>query len=175
MIMPEQPPTCDDSNASASLPGQADEGPADSTQSNVVAFKRTQYSVGYGRPPLHSRFKPSQSGNPKGRPKGSCNLKTKLKNVYTAKMVIHEGGKKRHVTRIEALLLAQSQRGMKGNERATQAAIANAKALGVFDEPETDEGARADYLSDETIKQLSLEAVRELIEIERARQKKALN
>lgn len=26
--------------------------------------------VGYGRPPAHTRFKPGQSGNPKGRPSG---------------------------------------------------------------------------------------------------------
>jgi hypothetical protein len=27
------------------------------------------YRVGYGRPPLESRFKPNKSGNPKGRPR----------------------------------------------------------------------------------------------------------
>ena len=27
-------------------------------------------SVGYKRPPVHSRFKPGQSGNPGGKPKG---------------------------------------------------------------------------------------------------------
>jgi Family of unknown function (DUF5681) len=31
------------------------------------------YEVGYGQPPMHSRFKSGQSGNPKGRPKGSRN------------------------------------------------------------------------------------------------------
>jgi Family of unknown function (DUF5681) len=29
------------------------------------------YEVGYGRPPRATRFKPGQSGNPRGRPKGS--------------------------------------------------------------------------------------------------------
>ena len=29
-----------------------------------------QYDVGYGRPPVHSRFQPGQSGNPAGRQKG---------------------------------------------------------------------------------------------------------
>ena len=34
------------------------------------------YQVGYCRPPLHSRFKPGQSGNPKGRPRQSRNMRT---------------------------------------------------------------------------------------------------
>ena len=28
------------------------------------------YTVGYGRPPEHSRFRKGQSGNPRGRPRG---------------------------------------------------------------------------------------------------------
>jgi Family of unknown function (DUF5681) len=35
-----------------------------------------EYTVGYGRPPQHTRFQPSRSGNPKGRAKSSKNLST---------------------------------------------------------------------------------------------------
>ena len=31
------------------------------------------YDVGFGKPPVRSRFEPGQSGNPRGRPKGSRN------------------------------------------------------------------------------------------------------
>lgn len=31
---------------------------------------KTGYGVGYGKPPVQTQFKPGQSGNPKGRPKG---------------------------------------------------------------------------------------------------------
>ena len=36
------------------------------------------YEVGYKKPPIHTRFKPGVSGNPKGRPKGTKNLATDL-------------------------------------------------------------------------------------------------
>jgi hypothetical protein len=35
------------------------------------------YDVGYGKPPLHTRFRKGQSGNPKGRSKGT---RTQLAN-----------------------------------------------------------------------------------------------
>jgi hypothetical protein len=107
----------------------------------------------------------------RARPKGR-NVKPELKKVYTDKIVIHEGGKKRHVSRITVLLLRQWERGIKGDERAAQAAIANAKALGVFDETETDEGSSDNCLSKEILDQLSDEALEELIRIEQARHKK---
>ena len=39
------------------------------------------YPVGYGKPPLQSRFKAGTSGNARGRPKGSKNLKTLVKEA----------------------------------------------------------------------------------------------
>lgn len=36
------------------------------------------YRIGYRKPPRHSQFKPGQSGNPRGRKKGSRGLKTDL-------------------------------------------------------------------------------------------------
>ncbi len=37
-----------------------------------------EYEVGYGKPPVASRFPPGRSGNPRGRQKGSKNGRTLL-------------------------------------------------------------------------------------------------
>ncbi|HEY8129410.1 MAG TPA: DUF5681 domain-containing protein [Hyphomicrobium sp.] len=34
------------------------------------------YDIGYGKPPVKTRFRKGQSGNPKGRGKGSRNFAT---------------------------------------------------------------------------------------------------
>lgn len=42
--------------------------------------------VGYGRPPQEHQFKRGQSGNPKGRPKGSKNESTILREILEHKI-----------------------------------------------------------------------------------------
>jgi hypothetical protein len=53
--------------------------------------------VGYGQPPLASRFKPGTSGNTTGRRKGSKNFKTLIKQAMTASISIQEGQTSRRV------------------------------------------------------------------------------
>jgi Family of unknown function (DUF5681) len=149
----------EDRSASQLLSDEAHDSRAGATRSDIAAHHATDCSVGYGRPPIHSRFKPGQSGNPKGRPKGSRNVRTELKEVYTDTISINVGDKKIRVTRATALLLKQLERAMKGDERATQAAIKNAKELGVFDEPKTEKAS----VDDRHFTEMSLEELRDLI------------
>ena len=79
---------------------------------------KAEYQVGYKRPPLQTRFKPGQSGNPKGRPTGRPNAKTTVERVMNEKVSVHEGEKTRHMTKFEALLQAQTMKGMKGDARS---------------------------------------------------------
>ena len=45
--------------------------------------KNFSYDVGFAKTPMHSRYKPGQSGNPKGRPRGSKNKDTILREVLS--------------------------------------------------------------------------------------------
>lgn len=58
---------------------------------------------GYGRPPLETRFRPGQSGNLKGRPKGSKNLATLVRQALNEKVTIQQGGRPKRVTKSEVI------------------------------------------------------------------------
>jgi hypothetical protein len=73
------------------------------------------YVVGYGRPPVHTRFKRGQSGNRKGRPKGRCNIKSELREIATKKVVVRDGDTKRRVSLAAANLYAHGVKGAKGD------------------------------------------------------------
>jgi uncharacterized protein DUF5681 len=93
------------------------------------------YEVGYGRPPLHTRFKPGLSGNPKGRPKVSRgrNFKEEIQQEYLRKIAVHDGVKTRRVAVIVALFRKLLNDALKGDLRAALASYKLAEALGVFD------------------------------------------
>ena len=79
------------------------------------------YEVGYGKPPKHTRFKPGQSGNPKGRPRGQRNLKTVVKEVLKEKITIREGERTRTVSRIDAIVRVTINNALKGDPKALAA------------------------------------------------------
>ena len=54
-------------------------------------------AVGYGRPPRPTRFQPSRSGNPKGRPKGSKNFSTLFSEELAQPVTLTENGKRRRM------------------------------------------------------------------------------
>jgi hypothetical protein len=62
------------------------------------------YEVGYGRPPKATRFKPGQSGNPRGRPKGAKSIPALLEGELNRKIRVREGNRERMLTKRELLV-----------------------------------------------------------------------
>jgi hypothetical protein len=85
--------------------------------------ENTDYEVGYGRPPVHTRFKKGQSGNPQGRPKGSKNFGTQVASTFARKISVHERGKERRISMAEAILLKLTAKAIAGDMTATRLAI----------------------------------------------------
>src|SRR3954453_11139330 len=79
--------------------------------------------AGYKRPPPAHRFKPGQSGNPSGRPKGSKNLKTLVQKLAETKVKFTRGSRTKTVTWAEALVFKVFQSALAGNEKAQVTAL----------------------------------------------------
>jgi hypothetical protein len=124
-------------------------------------------TVGYGRPPKATRFQPGKSGNPKGRPKGSRNVRSEVIDLLVGKVAINDGGRRRYVTRLEAVILTQWHRAVKGSARDTQALIAFAKEFGLFEKSEPSEPSR--WWSDDMLEQLSDEELQQVVRLDEKR------
>jgi hypothetical protein len=79
------------------------------------------YDVGYGRPPQHSRFKPGESGNPKGRASQSRNMKTILAKVLDEPVQMKVGGQLKRVSTMEAAVRVVVTRVFKGDPKGVAA------------------------------------------------------
>jgi hypothetical protein len=85
-----------------------------------VAKKSTDYAVGFGKPPIHTRFAKGRSGNPRGRPKGSNNLATLLEQELNAPVPINENGQRKTVTKLHAAVKQLVNKAACGEPRALQ-------------------------------------------------------
>ncbi len=85
------------------------------------------YEVGYGKPPKHTQFTKSRSGNPRGRPKGSNNFRTDVKRALKAPVRLTKDGSPRTVSTQEAALLRLREKALNGDPRALDRLLALAQ------------------------------------------------
>lgn len=106
-------------------PKRKDEEQVPQGSNNVVP-----YTVGYGKPPVEHRFKKGQSGNPKGRKKGSSNkpkidtghgmraAEEYLRHEAYRPVTLGEDGQLIELPAIQAVFRAMGVAAMKGNRFA---------------------------------------------------------
>lgn len=83
------------------------------------------HQVGYGRPPVHSRFPKGRSGNPSGkRSQGEAErAKALMRKEAYRRLPVREGEKVRRMEALQAVVRSQYACALKGNVAAQRAII----------------------------------------------------
>ncbi len=72
------------------------------------------------RPPLATRFRPGQSGNPRGRPKTANRLRALVERELGEEVEAKENGELVRITKLEAAVKQFVNRAANGDQRAAQ-------------------------------------------------------
>lgn len=83
-----------------------------------MADDKNNSTGGYGKPPDAHKFKPGQSGNPGGRPKGSKSWKTVIEAELSAEIGLKEQGVDMKVSKMEAFAKRLVSDALAGNPKA---------------------------------------------------------
>ena len=103
------------------------------------------YEVGYRRPPASGQFKKGRSGNPKGRPKGSGNFLTLLDEELSQKIVVTENGKKKSLTRLQAMVKRLVAGALQGDQKQLLALVEILRRTGNFESGDVSDLLPDDY------------------------------
>jgi antitoxin (DNA-binding transcriptional repressor) of toxin-antitoxin stability system len=75
-------------------------------------------SVGYKQPPKAHQFRPGESGNPSGRPKGVRNFKTDLRDELSEMITFCESGQEVSISKQRAVIKRLVAAAIKGDARS---------------------------------------------------------
>ena len=122
--------------------------------------KQRDYEVGYGKPPHHTRFQSGQSGNPRGRPSGSKNLKTLLSEALNEPVIITENGRRRKITKREAIVREVVNYSARPDLRAVRIVFELLRDIEGQSEPASPETSAFTAADEEVIEQLKARLLR---------------
>ena len=76
------------------------------------------YDVGYRKPPKSTRFVKGRSGNRRGRPRNTRNLRTDLRTVLEENLTLTVAGREIRLSARHAMLVALRNKALRGDVRA---------------------------------------------------------
>lgn len=85
--------------------------------------KSSDYEVGYGRPPIATRFAAGNRANPNGRPRGSQSVGAVLRDIMRQKVAVSEHGKTRRIPTLEVILRRLASDAMRSDPAAVKLLI----------------------------------------------------
>lgn len=89
-------------------------------QGGSDARRKGDYEVGYGRPPVQTRFKPGGVGNPRGRPKSKKSVGQMLEDALMTKVKVEENGRTKTMSAQEFIIRNLVRAAARGEHRAIQ-------------------------------------------------------
>jgi hypothetical protein len=97
----------------------------------MAKTQNEDYTVGYRRPPKGHQFRPGQSGNPSGRPKGARNLRTALIEELSELVTVADGNTTIEVSKARAVIKTLLRLAIAGDARAIATVMGScARTLG---------------------------------------------
>jgi hypothetical protein len=138
-MMSEKNDTDDREDPTAQSPSPENTGTAD------------QEKVGYRRPPRNRQFQPGRSGNPKGRVKGSRNLKTVLLQAANQPIRVRKNGQVQMTTALEAMVDNAALKAAQGDSKALTAFMGLMSRAGALNEADDDASATSLSETDDAI------------------------
>jgi len=76
---------------------------------------KSENQLGYGKPPVDTRFRKGQSGNPKGRPRGTKNLASTVLKTGRERVRVKGPNGTRSITKLEAVMMQLANQAAQGN------------------------------------------------------------
>lgn len=103
--------------------------------------------IGFKKPPEETRFQKGKSGNPKGRPKGSADLRKVFMKEINSLIRVTEGGKSKRLSKLEAFTKRLTNDALGGNMKAAQLFVRLMSIIGNVPEAEVSEALHEDDLA----------------------------
>lgn len=81
---------------------------------------KSDYEVGFGKPPIHSRWPKGVSGNPAGHKKGSRTLNQEVTEALNERVAVTQNGQRCTMTKLRAALTQTFNKAAAGDQKATK-------------------------------------------------------